>query len=152
MKKKLSSLYCTFVPCKSFSSDFFIVEKTIAFYEKILFSEEKAFAIFRFTIYEGRNFRENGQKLQKLRKILPAKVSTPKVCNMICIWNFKTRKIIDLKLLFQKLYFHFSFFLKKVFLKFSLHSQENTSVRVSFLKKFTGVRHVNLLKFVLENF
>ena len=140
MKKKLSSLYCTFVPCKSFSSDFFI-EKTIAFYGKILFSEEKTFAIFRFTIFEGRNFRENGQKLRKLRKILPTKVSTPKVCNMICIWNFKTRKIIDLKLLFQKLYFHFSFFLKKVFLKFSLQS-------LSFLKKVT----VNLLKFVLENF
>ena len=148
MKKKLSSLYCTFLACKSFVLDFFIVEKTLAFYEKKLFSEERTFAIFRFTIFEGRNFRENGQKLRKLRKILPTKVSTPKVCNMICIWNFKTRKIIDLKLLFQKLYFHFSFFLKKVLLKFSLHSQENTSVRVSFLKKVT----VNLLKFVLENF
>ena len=132
MKKKLSSLYCTFVPCKSFVSDFFIVEKTFAFYEKFLFSEEKTFAIFRFTIFEGRNFRENGQKLRKLRKILPTKVSAPKVCNMICIWNFKTRKIIDLKLLFEKLYFHFSFFLKKVFLKLSLHSQEKTGVRVSF--------------------
>ena len=141
MKKKLSSLYCTFVPCKSFVLDFFIAEKTCAFFQKKIFSEEKTFAIFRFTIFEGRNFRENGQKLRKLRKILPTKVSTPKVCNMICIWNFKTKKIIDLKLLFQKLYFHFSFFLKKVFLKFSLHS-------LSFLKKVT----VNLLKFVLENF
>ena len=62
MKKKLSSLYYTFVPCKSFVSDFFIVEKTFTFYEKFLFSEEKTFAIFRFTIFEGRNFRENGQK------------------------------------------------------------------------------------------
>ena len=30
--------------------------------KKNLFSEEKTFAIFRFTIFEGRNFRENGQK------------------------------------------------------------------------------------------
>ena len=79
MKKKLSSLYYTFVPCKSFVSDFFIVEKTFTFYEKFLFSEEKTFAIFRFTIFEGRNFRENGQKLQKSQKFLPAKVSAPKV-------------------------------------------------------------------------
>ena len=79
MKKKLSSLYCTFVPCKSFVSDFFIVEKTFAFYEKFLFSEEKTFAIFHFTILEGRNFRENGQKSRKLRKFQPAKVSAPKV-------------------------------------------------------------------------
>ena len=62
MKKNLSSLYCTFVPCKSFVSDFFIVEKTFAFYEKFLFSEEKTFAIFRFTIFEGRNFRENRER------------------------------------------------------------------------------------------
>ena len=76
MKKKLSSLFCTFVSCKSFVSDFFIVEKTFAFYEKFLFSEEKTFAIFRITIFEGRNFRENGQKS---RNFLPAKVSAPKV-------------------------------------------------------------------------
>ena len=75
MKKKLSSLYCTFVPCKSFVSDFFIVEKTFVFYEKFLFSEEKSFAIFRFTIYEGRNFRENGQISRKSRKFLPLKVA-----------------------------------------------------------------------------
>ena len=75
MKKKLSSLYYTSVPCKSFVSDFFIVEKTLAFYEKFLFSEEKTFAIFGFTIFEGRNFRENGQKSLKSRKFLPAKVS-----------------------------------------------------------------------------
>ena len=56
--------------------DFFIVEKTFAFYEKFLFSEKKTFAIFRFTIFEGRNFRENGQTS---RKFLPAKVSAPKV-------------------------------------------------------------------------
>ena len=49
--------------------DFFIVEKTFAFYEKFLFSEEKTFAIFRFTIFEGRNL--------KWAKI--AKVSAPKV-------------------------------------------------------------------------
>ena len=73
MKKKLSSLYCTFVPCKSFVSDFFIVEKTFAFYEKILFSEEKTFAIFCFIIFEGRNFRKNVQKSRKLRKFLPLK-------------------------------------------------------------------------------
>ena len=79
MKKKLSSLYCTFVPCKSFVSDFFIVEKTFAFYEKFLFSEEKTFAIFCFTIFEGRNFRENGQKSRKSRKFLSAKVSASKV-------------------------------------------------------------------------
>ena len=79
MKKKLSSLYCTFVLCKSFVSDFFSIEKTFAFYEKFLFSEEKAFAIIRFTIFEGRNFRENGQKSRKLQKFLPAKVSAPKV-------------------------------------------------------------------------
>ena len=65
MKKKLSSLYCTFVPCKPFVSDFFIVEITFAFNEKILFSEENTFAIFRFTIFEGRNFRQNGQKSRK---------------------------------------------------------------------------------------
>ena len=76
MKKKLSSLYCTFVSCKYFVSDFFIVEKTFAFYEKFLFSEEKTFATFRFTISEGRNFCENGQKS---RKFLPMKVSAPKV-------------------------------------------------------------------------
>ena len=62
MKKKLSSLYCTFVPCKFFVSDFFVVEKTFAFYEKFSFSEEKTFAIFCFTIFEGKNFTENGQK------------------------------------------------------------------------------------------
>ena len=72
MKKKLSSLYGTFVPCKSFVSDFFIVEKTFAFYEKCLFSEEKTFAIFRFTIFEGRNFRENRESFY-LRKFLPLK-------------------------------------------------------------------------------
>ena len=65
MKKKLTSLYCTLVPCKSFVSDFFIVEKTYVFYEKFLFSEENTFAAFRFTIFEGRNFRENGQKSRK---------------------------------------------------------------------------------------
>ena len=79
MKKKLFSLYCTFVPCKSFVSDFFIVEKTFAFHEKFLFSEEKTFAIFCFTIFEGRNFHENGEKSQKSRDFLPAKVSAPKV-------------------------------------------------------------------------
>ena len=89
MKKKLSSLYCTFVPCKSFVSDFFIVEKTFAFYEIFLFSEEKPFAIFRFTIFEGRNFRENGQKSQKSRKFLPAKVSVPKVINELLIITSK---------------------------------------------------------------
>ena len=71
MKKKLSSLYCTFVPCKSFVSDFFIVKKTFAFYEKFLFSEEKTFVIFRSTIFEGRNFRKNWQKSQKYQKFLP---------------------------------------------------------------------------------
>ena len=65
MKKKLFSLYCTFVPCKSFVSDFFIVEKTFAFYEKILFLEEKTFPMFGFTIFKGRNFHENEQKLRK---------------------------------------------------------------------------------------
>ena len=58
---------------------FLLLKKTFAFYEKFLFSEEKTFAIFRFTIFEGRNFRENGQKLRKPRKFLPAKVSAPKV-------------------------------------------------------------------------
>ena len=80
MKKKLSSLYCNFVPHKPFASDFFIFEKTFAFYEKFLFSEEKAFAIFRFTIFEGRNFSENGQKS---RKFLPTKVSAPKVVSAL---------------------------------------------------------------------
>ena len=79
MKKKLSSLYCTFFAFKSFVLDFFIVEKNFAFYEKILFSEEKTFAIFRFTIFEGRNFRENEQKSRKSGKFLPTKVSAPKV-------------------------------------------------------------------------
>ena len=79
MKKKLSSRYCTFLACKSFVLDFFIVEKNFAFYEKILFSEEKTFAIFRFTIFEGRNFRENEQKSRKSGKFLPTKVSAPKV-------------------------------------------------------------------------
>ena len=55
----MPSLYCTFVPCKSFVSDFFIVEKTFAFYEKILFSEEKTFAIFRFTIFEVAKMGKN---------------------------------------------------------------------------------------------
>ena len=73
MNKKLSFLYCTFVPCKSFVLDFFIVEKTFAFYEKILFSEEKTSAIFCFIIFEGRNFRKNVQKSRKLRKFLPLK-------------------------------------------------------------------------------
>ena len=50
MKKKLYSLYCTFMPCKSFVSDFFIVEKTFPFYEKFLFSQEKTFAVFCFTM------------------------------------------------------------------------------------------------------
>ena len=90
MKKKLSSLY--FVPCKSFVSDFFIVEKTFAFYEKFLISEEKTFAIFRFTIFEGRNFRENGQKLRKSRKFLLAKVSAPKVkCLKLNLRQYKSR-------------------------------------------------------------
>ena len=71
MKKKFSSLYCTFVPCKSFVSGFFTVEKTFAFYEKFLFSEEKTFAIFRFTIFKGKNSHENGQKSRKSRKFLP---------------------------------------------------------------------------------
>ena len=62
-----------------FCFGFFIVEKTFAFYEKNLFSEEKTFAIFRFTIFEGRNFRENGQKSRKSWKFLPAKVSAPKI-------------------------------------------------------------------------
>ena len=90
MQKKLSSLYCTFVSCKSFVSDFFIVEKTFAFYEKFLFSEEKTFAIFRFTIFEGRNFCENGQKSRKSRKFLPAKVSAPKVMRSknLCIISY----------------------------------------------------------------
>ena len=79
MKKKLSSLCCTCVPCKSFAADFFIVEKNFAFYEKFLFWEEKTFVIFCFTIFEGKNFRENEQKLQKSRTFLPAKVSAPKV-------------------------------------------------------------------------
>ena len=35
--------------------------------------------IFRFTIFEGRNFRENGQKSRKSGKFLPAKVSASKV-------------------------------------------------------------------------
>ena len=83
MKKKLSSLYCTFVLCKSFVSDFFIAEKTFSFYEKKLFSEEKTFAIFRFTIFEGRNFRKNGQKSRKSQKFLPVKVSAPEVTLII---------------------------------------------------------------------
>ena len=41
--------------------DFFIVEKTFAFYEKFLFSEEKTFAIFRFTIFEGETFAKMGK-------------------------------------------------------------------------------------------
>ena len=72
MNKKLSFLYCTFVPCKSFVLDFFIVEKTFTFYEKILFSEEKTFAIFCFTIFEGRNFRENCESFCP-QKFLPLK-------------------------------------------------------------------------------
>ena len=39
MKKKLPSLYCTFVACRSFGSDFYIDEKAFAFYEKKLFSD-----------------------------------------------------------------------------------------------------------------
>ena len=54
------------MPCKSFVSDFFAVEKTFAFYETFLFSEEKNFAIFHFTIFEGRKFRENGKKIAKV--------------------------------------------------------------------------------------
>ena len=78
MKKKLSSLYYTFVPCKSFISDFFIVEKTFAFYEKFLFSEEKTFAIFRLTIFEGRNLAKMGKNRENresfcLRMFLPLK-------------------------------------------------------------------------------
>ena len=67
--------------CSSFTNMCMIEEekKTFAFYEKILFSEEKTFAIFRFTIFEGRNFRENGQNSRKSQKFLPAKVSAPKV-------------------------------------------------------------------------
>ena len=61
MGKKLSSLYCTFVPCKSFALDFFIVKKTFAFYKKVLFSEEKTFAIFRFTISKAETFAKMGK-------------------------------------------------------------------------------------------
>ena len=78
---KETKSWINFVPCKSFVSDFFIVEKTFAVCEKFLFSKEKTFVIFRFTIFEGRNFRENGQKSRKSRKFLPAKVSAPKVSN-----------------------------------------------------------------------
>ena len=92
MKKKFYSLYCTVVPCESFVSDFFIVEKTFAFYENFLFSEEKTFAIFRITIFEGRNFCENGQKSRKSRKFLPAKISAPKVFD---ISKYHTMSIDD---------------------------------------------------------
>ena len=99
MKKKLSSLYCTFVSCKSFVSDFFIVEQTIAFYEKFLFSEERTFAISRFTIFEGRNFRKNEPKSPKSRKFLPAKVSAPKVVEKLlncCDYFFRLSGFPDL--------------------------------------------------------
>ena len=95
MEKKLSSLYWTFVPCKSFVSNCFIVGKTFTFYEKFLFSEYKTFAIFRFTIFEGRNIGENGQKSRKSRKFLPAKVSAPKVDHYLSsllsvLWDLPT--------------------------------------------------------------
>ena len=51
---------------------FLIVEKTFAFYEKFLFSEEKSFATFRFTIFEGRN-------IANIAKVSAPKIVSPKV-------------------------------------------------------------------------
>ena len=56
MKKKLFSLYCTFVPYQSFESDFFIVELTFAFYEKNLFSEEKTSQFFVLLFLKAETF------------------------------------------------------------------------------------------------
>ena len=77
----LSILY--FVTCKSFVSDFFIFEKAFVFYEKFLLSEENTFAIFRFSIFQGRNFGKNEQKSRKSRNVLPTKISAPKVVERI---------------------------------------------------------------------
>ena len=101
MKEKLASIHFTFVPCKPFVSDFFTVEKTFAFYKKILFLEEKTFAIFRFAIFEGRNFHKN---VQKSRKILPAKVSAPKVCKVQKM-ELKTYTPVSPKFVFEKIKF-----------------------------------------------
>ena len=81
------------MPCKSFVSDFSIVEKTFAFYEKILFSKEKTFAIFRFTNFEGRNFRKNGKKSRKSQKFLPEKVSAPKAVRYTYTIYFQALKL-----------------------------------------------------------
>ena len=83
--------------------DFFIVGKTSAFYEKFLFSEEKTFAIFRFTIFKGRNFRENGQKSWKSRKFLLAKVSVPKVVIIRFPWRIQERYLRWILFLIQLL-------------------------------------------------
>ena len=82
MKNKLSSLYCTFVPCKSFVSNFFIVEKTFAFYEKKIFSEEKTFAIFCFTISKAETFA-------KIAKVSASKAT------LFCIITYLVRKVDD---------------------------------------------------------
>ena len=70
MKKKLSSLYCTFVPCKSFVSDFFIVEKTFAFYEKLYFRRKKLLRFFVLLFSKAETFAKMGKNRE---------VSAPKV-------------------------------------------------------------------------
>ena len=46
----------------------------------------KTFTFWWFRIPKGRNFRENDQKTQKTRKLMPVKVSVLKVTS---IWNLK---------------------------------------------------------------
>ena len=92
------------MPCKYIVSDFFIVEKTFALYEKFLFSEEKTFAIFRFTIFEGRNFRENGQKSQKSRMFLLLKYPKFHRTVKLNLMNSKFHETVKINLVNSEFY------------------------------------------------
>ena len=87
MKKKLSSLYCAFVPCKSFVSDFFIVEKTFAFYEKFLFSEEQTLLFSKAETFAkmGKN-RENRESFCP-RKFLVKSIFSP-IHNKVSLFKY----------------------------------------------------------------
>ena len=72
---------------------FFYGEKTFAFWKISMISREKTFAFWWFRISKSINFREKDQKTRKTRKLMPAKVSAPKVYvgNFFPFFNSETR-------------------------------------------------------------
>ena len=82
MKKKLSSLYCNFVPCKSFVSNFFIVEKNFCVLWKFFIFGGKSLRDFSLYYFRRQKLSRKWAKIEKT-----AKVSAPKV--VISRWHFR---------------------------------------------------------------